>query len=273
MFQRVGAPDHVIRLYRLFLGFFTCLQLAVYLLLTSIALWVDQLVNGAIARISSHTAVYIGLFVFTLVALIPWLASGWRAVRKELRRALYVFLGIGGIYLVGWALMYYSLVFRWTWLQWPFFASTTVAAQLVLLASVVLGGLCSRGFGQGLRHYLHVTAVLAKDDFEPEVFDNTMRGNGDMEKGGRLSLDFGAHQPQPPPSPPAYAQEAIVALPPSSIVRSTSRVSPLSRVSPPSSNVRPESFTVVLPSLPTLGKNDPWKSQEKDADDLEGLEI
>ena len=96
MFDRVGAPDHVIKLYRLFLGLFTCLQLAVYLLVTSVALWVDQLVNGAIARISSHTTVYLALFTFTLVAFIPWLASGWRAVRKEQRRALYVFLGIGG---------------------------------------------------------------------------------------------------------------------------------------------------------------------------------
>lgn len=54
-----------------FLGVLICLQLSVYVLVMPTALWVDQLINGAIAKISSHTTVYIGLFVFTLVVSLP----------------------------------------------------------------------------------------------------------------------------------------------------------------------------------------------------------
>lgn len=52
---------------QLFLGVFVCLQLSVYLLVSSMGLWIDQLVNGAIARISSFTAIYLALFIFTII--------------------------------------------------------------------------------------------------------------------------------------------------------------------------------------------------------------
>lgn len=49
-----------------------CLQLGVFLLVAAMALWVDQLVNTAIAVISSHTLIYKGLFITTtLVCLVP----------------------------------------------------------------------------------------------------------------------------------------------------------------------------------------------------------
>ncbi len=51
----------------MFLGVFVCLQLSVYLLVASTALWIDQLVNGAIASISSFTPVYLALYIFTII--------------------------------------------------------------------------------------------------------------------------------------------------------------------------------------------------------------
>lgn len=264
-----GALHLIIIFVQLFLGLFILLQLSVYLLIASTALWIDQLVNGPIAHISSHTAIYMGLFVFTLTALGPWLALGWLAVRREMRRAILVFLSIGAAYVVCWALMYYARVFRWTWLQWPFFASLTVAAQSVLAASVVLGVLCRARFGAGLKHYLRADAALAKDDFEPEIFGSST--GDDIEKrrpsagDDRFSLDFGARQPPPPMSPPAYptTYSTPPAPPVPALPNSISRVHPLARVAPPASAARPESYTVVLPSLPTLGKNDPWSEPRK----------
>lgn len=45
-----------------FLGIFICLQLSVYLLVTSTSLWIDQLVNGPLIEISSHNNIYIGVY-------------------------------------------------------------------------------------------------------------------------------------------------------------------------------------------------------------------
>jgi hypothetical protein len=44
-----------------------CLQLAAQFMLASSALWLDQLLNGAIANISSYTPVYKAQIIFTLI--------------------------------------------------------------------------------------------------------------------------------------------------------------------------------------------------------------
>ena len=226
--------------------------------------------NGPIARISSHTAIYLTLFILTLVGLIPWIATGWYSVRHEKRRALLLFVGIGGIFFICWALMYYSLVFRWTWLQWPFFACITVCAQLVLLTSIAFAVQCRRSFDRGLKHYLHVNAVLEKADFEPGVFEHGKAApvdaddnwspttfSADREKqkreNSRLSetLDFGAHQPVPPSSPPPATVRTLVNV----------------------GTSRPLRFSVVLPSLPKLGKHDPWEKSDAVQDGEQDLSV
>ncbi|TDL16338.1 hypothetical protein BD410DRAFT_795455 [Rickenella mellea] len=171
MFTRVGAPENVVRIYRYFLGVFVCLQLSVFLVLASIALWIDQLMNGAIAHISTHTTIYDALFISTVILLLPWIYMGWRSVRGEHTRTLIAFFTTAFVLFACWAIMYYSMVYRWTWLQWPFFASLTVASQLVLGFSIPLGYMCWRNFGQGLKQYLIADAVLENLDFEPEFFD------------------------------------------------------------------------------------------------------
>jgi hypothetical protein len=39
--------------------------------------------------------------------------QGWYAIRREMRRMMLVFLGIGFLIITGWAVMFYSLVFPW----------------------------------------------------------------------------------------------------------------------------------------------------------------
>lgn len=70
-----------------------------------------------------------------------------------------VFLSIHFVFFTCWALMYYSEVYRWTWIQWPFFAALTVATQLVMLATGIIGICCWRRFGEGLKHFCKHTFI------------------------------------------------------------------------------------------------------------------
>lgn len=241
-----------------------------YLLVTSAALWLDQLHNGAIASISDHLVLYLTIFIVTLILLIPWVWIGWRSVRFESRPLLYAFVILGLLFEASWSGMYDSLVWRWTWIQWPFFASITVSSQIILLASVLFGVICRLNFGKGLKEYLHAASALEKEDFEPEIFESSNRNSSasnhnndddgweaDLEKklaAERLSqtLDFGAHQPTPPLSPqswsmPATPSRAAVAAP-----------VPQSTWNAADQTTRPPSFSSVVPTLPTLDKFSPW---------------
>jgi hypothetical protein len=253
MFRRVGAPGQLISLYRIFLGVLTCLQLSVYLLVASTALWIDQLVNGAIAKISSFTTIYLGLFIFTVIVIIPWIAMGWYAVLREKKRSMAAFLFIGFVFIVCWSLMYYSQVYRWTWVQWPFFASLTVAAQLVLIASIALGVICWRNFHKGLAGYLYIDSRLQSSDFEPEVFPH----KPDLEKQKHAPLDFDKHgrhmepEPEPEPAPAPVPSPLPAARAPSPAAAPAPAPEPV-LVSPPAVFV-----------VPILGKNDPWAKRKK----------
>jgi hypothetical protein len=154
---------------------------------------------------------------------------GWFATRREMKRTMAAFLAIAFVLLTCWAIMYYSLVFRWTWLQWPFFASLTVASQLVLVGSIVLGVLSWKNFGKGLAQFCecsmwfhgliaHIThlghivvidGALARNDFEPEIFPHDTASitsaaslsEVDIEKKGRefnyrLSVDLPSQAPK-----------------------------------------------------------------------------
>jgi hypothetical protein len=167
-FKSLGAPAKIIRIYKYFMAVLVCLQLSVFILMTAMALWINQLIS--ILWMSLHTSFYVAGAIFTAVLLIPWITMGWYGIRRENKRLMSVFLVLGFIFISGWALMFYSLVYRWTFLQWPFLASLTVASYVVMIASMVLGIKCWLNFHQGLAHYLYAEDALASSDFEPEVF-------------------------------------------------------------------------------------------------------
>ena len=50
-----------------FLAVLVSIQLSIFILVNAMALWVDQLLHGAINKLSSHTTVYDGTFIFTIV--------------------------------------------------------------------------------------------------------------------------------------------------------------------------------------------------------------
>ncbi len=69
------------------LAVLVCLQLSMYLMITSMGLWADQLLHGAIAAVSSHTQIYLGLFIFTIVvSTIPFVT--WLQLSTWLSRLL-----------------------------------------------------------------------------------------------------------------------------------------------------------------------------------------
>jgi len=90
-------------------------------MVVTVALWIDQLFNGQIAQLAKLATLYKFMFTATLVLLVPWLMMGWFAVRRELRIPMMIFLVLSIGYLAGWAIMFLSHSFRWTFVQWRFF--------------------------------------------------------------------------------------------------------------------------------------------------------
>ncbi|KAG8895246.1 hypothetical protein FRB99_000688, partial [Tulasnella sp. 403] len=82
-FRRIGADRRINRVYHFVLMMTIFLQLSLFFIVTSVALWIDQLCNGSIGIFSKHMMIYrvVGICVF--IILIPWLTLGWFAVRKE----------------------------------------------------------------------------------------------------------------------------------------------------------------------------------------------
>jgi len=179
MFNRVGAPKEIIRIYKYFLAVFVSFQLSALLLISAVCLWLDQLVdpNNAISGMHSRKTLYVALSITTLSLLIPWITMGWYSVRREWKKLMFLFLVIAAAIFVCWLLMLKSWIFVWTFVQWPFFACSIIAASLSLLATVVFGVISWLHFGKGLAHYLYVDDLLAKAGFEPELFEKDMESH------------------------------------------------------------------------------------------------
>jgi hypothetical protein len=56
-------------------------------------------------------------------------------------------------YMAGWAVMFLSTSFRWTFVQWRFFSLMAAASVLLTLAALALGIVCRINFGKGLPRY------------------------------------------------------------------------------------------------------------------------
>jgi hypothetical protein len=170
-FKRVGASRTINRVYKLVLTLSITIQLSLFFMATTVGLWIDQLFNGAIARLAILSTVYKVAFTITLVLLIPWLMTGWFAVRRELRIPMMVFLVLSVGYMAGWAIMFISFSFRWTFVEWRFFSLMASASALLTLAAFALGIICRINFGKGLSRYLQAQESLRDDDFVPDKMD------------------------------------------------------------------------------------------------------
>ena len=65
-FKRVGASLTISRVYKIVLTLSIIIQLSLFFIVASIALWLDQLWNGAIGRLAT-SPVYRPLLILTLI--------------------------------------------------------------------------------------------------------------------------------------------------------------------------------------------------------------
>ncbi|KAH6911883.1 hypothetical protein BKA70DRAFT_1397995 [Coprinopsis sp. MPI-PUGE-AT-0042] len=149
----VGAPDHINRINKYFLALLACLQLEGFILTAGLGMWIDVLLNTAIGEVTRLMRIYIGAFVGTMLILPIWITMGWIAIKREKRWMMNLFLGLSFGILTGWMVMFYSIIYRWTFLQWPFLGCYTVASQTLVVASLVLGVVCRVNFGKGHAEY------------------------------------------------------------------------------------------------------------------------
>ncbi|CAK5271014.1 unnamed protein product [Mycena citricolor] len=193
--ERVAASHALNRLvndpFQFFMAVQACLQMEVFVLVAATSLWVDVLATSSIRKLSAHTNLYDALIIATTVILIPWISLGWYGVRREHRAMMVSFLVLAFVLLAGWSCMFYSIVFRWSLLQWPYLACLTTASFILIIASGVLGTICWRNFDQGLAEYLNAEEALASSNFAPEVFK---RGKDDhtlynVDKGAFYTYD------------------------------------------------------------------------------------
>lgn len=161
-FKRVGASITISRVYKLVLVLSIVIQLALFFMVIAISLWLDQLCNGNIGRLNSSPA-YKPLLIVTLILMLPWLTTGWYGVRRELKIPMFVFLALSVGYLAGWAAMFDSTAFRWTYMTWTFFGVMTSASVFLTLIAFILGIICRINFGKGLIRYLNAEEPIPED--------------------------------------------------------------------------------------------------------------
>jgi len=192
-FKCVGAPQHVMRIHKFFMAVLACLQLEVFVLVISLGLWSKTLTETTMAHISEHTPVYKALYIGTIVLLLPWIAMGWYSIRREMKRMMIVFIGIAFIFTAGWSIMFYSIIYRWTFTQWPYLSCYTIASFILLIASMILGIICRMNFGKGLAQYLHAEAALSSLNFSPDSFSHdttTVRTSSSRKMDVHRSIDL-----------------------------------------------------------------------------------
>jgi len=180
-FKRVGASLTINRIYKFVLALSIVIQLGLFFMLATVSLWIDQLWNSPIGDKADFKTLYQVTAIITLVALIPWLMTGWFAVRRELKVPMLAFLVLCILYLAGWSLLFISTTFRWTFITWPFFGINASASVFLAVVAFILGVVCRLNFGKGLPRYLNAEQSLPDNDYE-RYSRSSMEKFPDMEK-------------------------------------------------------------------------------------------
>lgn len=88
---------------------------------------------------------------------------------------MFIFLFLALLYLTGWAVMFYSDSFRWTFLNWLFFSIMASLSVALTVTVFILGVICRYNFGKGLPHFrtLSFSNELSRKDLG---FSNSQPG-------------------------------------------------------------------------------------------------
>jgi hypothetical protein len=79
--------------------------------------------------------------------------QGWFSVRRESRKLTSAFLAIAFFFLFAWSMMFYSRVYRFTFVDWPFFGCMTVTSFVTLISSTGFAFVCLRNYDKGLAQW------------------------------------------------------------------------------------------------------------------------
>jgi hypothetical protein len=118
--------------------------------------------------------------------------QGWFAVRLELRKLTWLFLGILSFFICAWSMMFVSSIYRFLFVDWPFFGCMTIFSFLALLSSTGFAIVCLHNYDKGLAQWctlsffpmfgdpvlilppgvgtVYVEHAFRGDDFEPDLF-------------------------------------------------------------------------------------------------------
>ena len=66
-FKRIGASLTISRAYRIILIFSICIQLSVFFVVVSCALWIDQVYNGDIGHLTNRAGMFKGVMIAILL--------------------------------------------------------------------------------------------------------------------------------------------------------------------------------------------------------------
>lgn len=200
-FKRVGASMTMNHIYKLVLLLSITLQLSFFFMGATISLWIDNLFNGVAAQVAWYVAFYKATSFVTEIFLIPWIVTGWVAVRKELRLLMFIFLVLSILYLAGWSLMFLSTTFRWTFVTWRFFSVMATASVLLTLTAFILGIMCRFNFGKGLPLYLDAQEPLPGEDFTSVYTSDVEKVHfpSNEKPIPTFSASFGSGSEVPPP--------------------------------------------------------------------------
>jgi hypothetical protein len=79
--------------------------------------------------------------------------QGWFSVRRERRKLTWAFLAIAFFFIFAWSMMFYSRIYRFTFVDWPFFGCMTMASFVALLSSTGFAFVCLRNYDKGLAEW------------------------------------------------------------------------------------------------------------------------
>lgn len=212
--KTTGEDPLMKRLYRAVLLLSVIVQTSTFLLLASLALWVQQLFESPIASFSAGTPVFKGVGLASVLMVVPWFIIGWIAIRREHKMLMIAFLIMNVFFLGSWTVVFSSDIYRLVFTKWSFFAVITVTSFGLLVGSLIAGLLCRLRFGQGL-----AVQLAEKDqdevDTTPWEFSNTVEKAwepfADVRQSQFTSSDrqstafsYGLRSPAPPvPAMPA----------------------------------------------------------------------
>ncbi|KAF8309805.1 hypothetical protein DL93DRAFT_2230668 [Clavulina sp. PMI_390] len=168
MFKRVGADRGVNRMYRLVLGLSVVLQLSVFFVLASIAMWVQQMTVGPISFIVDQKVGWQITFLTLAILLVPWAACGWFGVRRESRLLANLFLAGDLGLLLAWSAMFFSPTFLLLSKTWTFFVVMMVASVVLNCVTLILMVACRVHFGNNPKTLSSYLTPFEEGDVEKQ---------------------------------------------------------------------------------------------------------